>query len=194
MFLELWLFILQIYHTDQRKLCWFLKTINVKEWLFCMCVITKVACEHGHGHISCGSGWVHMKKANSHFESSCAPIWALVPKWGTTIGMCLCRPHIYISAKSNCNCPQVVLWLKAFSRLSHGVRLLGNLRPCSDPAAQPLCQGAVALGGEPGVLAAPARWQIALSPAGENVIWWNIRDCRGFCMHLGVHEHQEAWW
>lgn len=136
----------------------------------CVCVITNVACERGHGHISCGSGWVHMKKANSHFESSCAPIWAPVPKWGTTIGMCLCRLHIYISAKSNCNCPQVVLWLKAFSRLSHGIRLLGNLRPCSDPAAQPLCQGAAALGGEPGVLAAPARWQIALSPAGENVI------------------------
>lgn len=38
MFFEFWLFILQIYHTAQRKLCWFLKTINVKELFLRVCV------------------------------------------------------------------------------------------------------------------------------------------------------------
>lgn len=76
--------------------------------------------------------------------------------WNNLRNASVCRsqgPVIHISAKSKCNCPQVVLWLKAFTRLSHSLWLLGNLRPCSDPAAQPLCQGAAALGGKPGVSA-----------------------------------------
>lgn len=139
--------------------------------------------------------WVHRNKTTSDFESSCALIWALVCE--TTLGMCLCvirRARLYTSVPNRnvivlrwfCDWKLSVGWFTAFDCLEISGPAL-TLQP-SHSAKVPR-----PLEGSPGSwLGCTCRVTNQSLLHGRKLIKSNKMDWRGFCIHLGVHEHREA--